>query len=232
MSFGTPAPLPAKMEGNAGTLAGTLRLMNDVNNSKGWYTRGYLPHFDAGAVRTQFITFRLSDSLPQDVLDRIREELEIRKPENISRETFLLAERYLDKGIGECFLRRREVATIVKETLLKFDEERYRLKAWVIMPNHAHVMLRPNEGQKLERITHSIKSFTASKANELLGRKGPFWMREAFDRYIRDGAHFARVFRYIENNPVKAGLCPRPEDWEFSSAWDRRHLASEDPDAI
>lgn len=202
--------------------------MNDEKAIKGWYTRGYLPHFDGGSVRTQFITFRLFDSLPQNVLDRIRQELEIRDPENISRETFILAERYLDEGIGECFLRRPEIATILKDTLLRFDEERYKLKAWVIMPNHAHVLLRPNEGQKLEKITHSIKSFTASVANKLLGRQGPFWMRESFDRYIRDAEHFARVFRYIENNPVKARLCDKPEDWEFSSAWVRRHLADKE----
>ncbi len=195
--------------------------MNESRATKGWYTRGYLPHFDAGPIRTQFITFRLFDSLPQSFLERIKQELETRPSENISRETFMLAEAYLDKGIGECFLRRREIATIVKETLLKFDGERYGLNCWVVMPNHAHVMLRPTEGQTLEKIMHSIKSFTASKANKLLGRKGPFWMREAFDRYIRDADHFERVFRYIENNPVKAGLCERPADWEFSSAWER-----------
>lgn len=197
------------------------RTMNDSTATKGWYTRGYLPHFDAGPIRTQFITFRLFDSLPQNVLERIKQELEIQEPENISREMFVLAESYLDKGIGECFLRRREIATIVKETLLKFNGERFRLNCWVVMPNHAHVILRPNEGQTLEKIMHSIKSYTALKANQLLGRKGPFWMRESFDRYIRDADHFGRVFRYIENNPVKAGLCERPENWEFSSAWER-----------
>lgn len=201
--------------------------MNDENEIKGWYTRGYLPHLDAGTIRTQFITFRLFDSLPRRVLDRIKDELEIRKPENISRETFVLAERYLDKGIGECFLRRREIATIIKETLLKFAGKRYELNAWVIMPNHSHIMLRPNEGESLDKIMHSIKSFTASEANKLLGRKGPFWMREAFDRYIRDAAHFSRVLKYIENNPVKAGLCARPEDWEFSSAWENRQDVGE-----
>lgn len=111
--------------------------MEDSNGPRGWYTRGYLPHFDAGSTRTQFITFRLFDSLPQNVLHRIEQELEIRKPENISRETFILAERYLDKGYGECFLRRRDVATIVKETLLRYDYERFKLNAWVIMPNHS-----------------------------------------------------------------------------------------------
>jgi REP element-mobilizing transposase RayT len=196
--------------------------MADQNQPRGWYTRGYLPHFDAGQHRTQFITFRLFDSLPQSVLRRLRAELELRKPENISHETFILAERYLDKGYGSCFMKRREVAKIVKNALLKYHEERYLLNAWVIMPNHAHILLRPLEGHKYEKIMHSIKSYTANEANKFLGRTGRFWMREAFDRYIRDGEHYRRVVRYIENNPVKAGLCRVPEDWEFSSAWQRR----------
>jgi putative DNA methylase len=89
------------------------------------------------------------------------------------------------------------------------------------MPNHIHVLLRPRPGHKLETIVHSLKSYTALEANKVLGREGQFWMREVFDRYIRDQEHFARTFRYIENNPVKAGLCARPEDWEFSSACKR-----------
>ncbi|MBX3290297.1 MAG: transposase [Acidobacteria bacterium] len=197
--------------------------MEDKNGPRGWYTRGYLPHFDAGPFRTQFITFRLFDSLPQNVLRRIKQELELRKPENISRETFILAERYLDKGYGACFLKRLDVATMVRDALLKYHLERYRLDAWVIMPNHAHLLLRPLEGHMYEKIMHSIKSYTASEANKLLGRKGAFWMREAFDRYIRDDEHYRRVVRYIENNPVKAGLCGLPEEWEFSSAMERRH---------
>ena len=185
---------------------------------RGWYTRGYLPHLDA-AGRTQFITFRLYDSLPQSVLRTIRLELELRRPEHINREIFILAERYLDTGIGDCFLRRPEIARIVRDSLMKYNGERYRLHAWVVMPNHVHLLLKANTGQTLERIIHSIKSYTASEANKLLNRKGSFWMREVFDRYIRDEDHFRRAVRYIENNPVKAGLCREPGDWEFSSAY-------------
>jgi REP element-mobilizing transposase RayT len=78
--------------------------------------------------------------------------------------------------------------------------------------------MRPGEGYSLDKIMHSIKSFTALEANRALARTGSFWMREVFDRYIRSEAHYNRVFRYIENNPVKARLCSSPDDWEFSSA--------------
>lgn len=195
---------------------------------RGWYTRGYLPHFDGGEHRSQFITVRLYDSLPTEVLKRIGQEIELRKPEHISREKFILIEKYLDSGLGRCFLRQRRVAEIVRDSLLKLDGERYRLIAWVIMANHIHLLLRPHPGFPLDKILHSFKSYTSLQSNRALGRSGPFWMREAFDRYIRDEQHFHRTVRYIENNPVKAGLCERAEDWEFGSAWDstRRQDAS------
>lgn len=80
----------------------------------------------------------------------------------------------------------------------------------------------PLSGLHLDQIEHSIKSYTANEANKLLKRKGQFWAVECFDRYIRDYRHFNAVVRYIENNPVKAGLCERPEDWPYGSAAERR----------
>jgi REP element-mobilizing transposase RayT len=65
---------------------------------------------------------------------------------------------------------------------------------------------------------HSLKSYTASEANKLLGRRGTFWMEEYYDRYIRDERHYVKTVAYIENNPVKAKLCRVPEEWAFSSA--------------
>ena len=193
--------------------------MTDKQSPRGWYSRGYLPHFDVGPSRTQFITCRLYDSLPQVVLERIKKELESNGTEDIARQTIILAEKYLDRGYGQCFLRVRSVAEIVRDSIKKFDLVRYLLFAWVIMPNHVHLLLRPLPGFSLEQIAHSFKSYTGLMANRVLGREGTFWMREPFDRYIRDADHFNRTVRYIENNPVKAGLCVRPEDWEFSSAW-------------
>jgi len=69
---------------------------------------------------------------------------------------------------------------------------------------------------------HSLKSFTSHEANKILGRHGHFWFKEYFDRYIRNGEHFRAVVRYIEENPVKARLCEKPEDWKFSSAYFKR----------
>jgi REP element-mobilizing transposase RayT len=95
---------------------------------------------------------------------------------------------------------------------------KYQLTAWVIMPNHVHMLCTPHSAYSLAQIVHSLKSFTASEANKILGQSGRFWQKEYFDRYIRNARHFARVVSYIEKNPVKANLCDRPEDWPFSSA--------------
>jgi len=107
---------------------------------------------------------------------------------------------------------------MVQESLLHFDDQRYRLSAWALMPNHAHMLLTPHASWSLSTIMKSLKSYTSHEANKILGRSGQFWMEDYFDRYIRDTKHFANAIAYVENNPVKAGLCIRPEDWPFSSA--------------
>ena len=184
----------------------------------GWHSRGYLPHFD-GRAMPQFLTFHLADSIPQKVIRGWRQELKSLKYE---QERVLLQrriEKYLDQGYGEAFLKIDRVARIVQDSLLKFDGVRYRLFSWVVMPNHVHSLLTRFEQYELSDILHSLKSFTAHEANKMLGRAGQFWIEDYFDRYIRNQEHFERTVKYIENNPVKAGLCRRAEDWPYSSAW-------------
>jgi len=116
------------------------------------------------------------------------------------------------------------VATMVQNSLLKFDGIRYTLFSWVVMPNHVHSLQTRFEGLELSDLMQAFKSYTAHEANRILQRKGKFWMDDYFDRYMRDSQHFRNTVQYIENNPVKAGLCARPEDWPFSSAWFRKHI--------
>jgi hypothetical protein len=77
-------------------------------------------------------------------------------------------------------------------------------------------------GHELGGIVQSWKSFTAIQANRLLHRTGSFRMADYHDRYIRDERHLKAVRAYIRNNPVKARLCVRPDDWRFGSAWGGR----------
>jgi putative DNA methylase len=185
-----------------------------------WHSRGYIPHFDAMGV-TQTMTFRLFDSMPQNILDLWRKEFEElpEKERELARSKRIDA--YLDNGHGSCYLKDNRLAEIVQNALLHFDGERYALHAWVVMPNHVHVMFTPEQGWEISKIAHSWKSYTANECNKVLKRKGEFWQRESFDRYIRDEKHFASAVLYIENNPVKARLCDKPEDWHWSSAYNR-----------
>lgn len=89
---------------------------------------------------------------------------------------------------------------------------------------HVHILIVTLPGYSVSEIMHSLKSFTSHEANKILGRTGSFWYKEYFDRYIRDGKQFRAVVRYIEENPVKARLCKKPEDWKYSSAFFKKDL--------
>lgn len=188
----------------------------NVSRPRLWYSRGYLPHFDGGEI-FQFITFRLADSLPKKVLDGWKIELEQNLITEIEYQRKL--DKYLDNGYGECHLKDKRIAEMIEETLLLFDGKKYKLIAWILMPNHVHLLLKPNETFSLAEIMHSIKSYTSHEANRILGRKGQFWNKEYFDRFIRNYEHFIKTIAYIENNPVKAGFCAKPSDWRYSSAY-------------
>ncbi|RYG44991.1 hypothetical protein EON79_13690, partial [bacterium] len=84
--------------------------------------------------------------------------------------------------------------------------------------NHVHVVLTPREGIVLARIVQSMKGVSAKRINAISGEQGQRWQADYFDRAVRDEEHFARLVRYIEWNPVKAGLCADPSSWAWSSA--------------
>ncbi len=187
----------------------------------GWHSRGYLPHFDGGEM-AQTVMFRLFDSMPQEVLEQWKDELGQLPPETYNLERRKRIDAYLDRGYGSCYLREDRIAEIVQNAMLHFDSERYSLHAWVVMPNHVHVLFTPKPGWTMSQITHTWKSFTAHEINKVLKREGELWQREPFDRYIRDHKHYANAVSYIENNPVKAGLFEKPEDWRWSSAHNKK----------
>jgi putative transposase len=198
----------------------------------GRYGRGYLPHLRAQG-RCYFVTFRLDGTLPQELLRQYQAEREalLAKLEqggkglSAADEQRLIAlfseriEAYLDAGRGECWLRDPRIGRLVADALQFFEGTRYDLGAWVIMPNHVHVMVRPRGTHLLDRIVKSWKGFTAREANNLLGRTGEtFWAREYYDHLMRDEEERARLGEYIIGNPVKAGLCARPQEWPWTSA--------------
>ena len=183
----------------------------------GWHSRGYFPHFDGEGV-TQHVSFHLADSMPQTVLDRWREELKHLEKTAADTEFRTRIHHYLDAGHGNCWLRDNRFAEIVQNALLHFAGEQYTLHAWCVMPNHVHTLFTPTIGYEMSAIVGAWKSVSAHRCNKLLGRSGQFWHTEPFDRYIRNERHFRNALLYIENNPVKVGLCEKPEDWPWSSA--------------
>jgi REP element-mobilizing transposase RayT len=108
-------------------------------------------------------------------------------------------------------------ASMVEEALWYGCGERYVLDAYVIMPDHVHVLMMPSMGWSLAKILQSIKGFTAREINKVLGRKGSFWQDESFDHLIRDEMDWQDKFNYIHDNPVEAGLVNRAQDFPFSS---------------
>ena len=158
-----------------------------------------------------FLTWRLEGSLP---IARVAEFFTIDGPK------FVELDRLLDAApTGPRWLERPEIASIVVDALMKGEQEsKYELGAWVLMPNHVHAALRPL-GEDLASTVRYIKGSSTREANRLLNRTGlKFWAKDYFDRRIRDWDHEGRVTRYIENNPVKAGLCGAVTDWPWSSA--------------
>ena len=187
-----------------------------------WYSRGYLPHRDRTHL-LQSITFRLADSLPQAELKQLEQKLLLLPEIRRDIEQRKQIERWLDAGMGCCALGNAEAAAFVQRSLLHFDGDHYRILAWVIMPNHVHVLIDPVE--PIAKIVQGWKSFTSRwllAHNERLGLGIPdphrVWMREYWDRFIRDDDHLAATIGYIHRNPVKAGLCQESSHWPWSSA--------------
>ena len=179
---------------------------------KGWHERGYLPHRDEPGLK-QFVTFRLCDSFHESKRSGWESFREIQDPK--VRRTRI--EDYLDKGHGECFLRRPEIAELVESNILKFRGERYSLLAWAIMPSHVHVLFETGSVSMAESVG-AWKRHTSRLANRLLGREGTFWGENYYDTYIRDAEHEQQIIRYIEGNPCRAKLVLNPTDWSWSSA--------------
>jgi len=180
--------------------------------------QGHLPPWEqAGA--TYFVTFRLADSVAENILAAWREEraqwLKFHPPpwdwktaREYTRRFEEEREQWLDQGQGSCLLRQPKAAQIVSEALRHFDRERYLLDAYVVMPNHVHVLVKPVGSHSIADILHSWKSFTANAINRELDREGTVWMREAFDTIVRDVAHLNACRDYIAQNPDKAALLP------------------------
>ena len=171
------------------------------------------------------------------VLERMKQEAEER--ERVIEQMTIPAERIkllyeeqkrqfgrfddeLDRAeFGPVWLSQPEIATIVIDSLHFLDGNRYDLDVFCIMSNHAHVVLTPlakenGDYHALQTIMHSLKRHTARQANKILERDGAFWQDESYDHVIRDQEEWERIVKYVLNNPMKAGLVTKWEDWPWT----------------
>ena len=172
------------------------------------YYERRLPHWHPEGADL-FVTLRLAGSLPPNLRD-------------VSVKTgkaFAAYDRVLDTATaGPMWLKDDRVAQCMVDSLY-FSERKlklYELYAWVVMCNQRARSL--DAAGTMVGIMDRIKTFTAREANRILGRTGAFWQRESFDRWVRNEKEFHSIVSYIEENPVKAGLCAKAEDWKWSSA--------------
>jgi REP element-mobilizing transposase RayT len=167
------------------------------------FYRRNLPHWIPPDA-TIFLTFRLAGSLPAT---------QTTKGDGLCHE---LCHKPQEQTKGPFWLLDDRVAAMVSEAVIYGEEAGYyELFAWVVMPNHVHLLIRPVKD--LARITQWIKGRTARVGNRILRRSGAFWQDESFDRWIRSWEEFQGAVDYIETNPVKSGLTETPQAWKWSS---------------
>ncbi len=185
--------------------------MNRIN------TRSRLVHCDLPGTY-QAITYRLGDALPQEVI----RTWERGHPARDSLQKRQYIERYLDGSHGSCLLKHPVNAEIVIDSWKYNHGKQYDLIAYVVMPNHVHLVIKTYSNHPLNKIVHSWKSYTAQVINNHIrcgqdARTPRIWQRGYWDRMIRNKRHLNVMIDYIHNNPVKAFLCLQAKDWPWSS---------------
>ncbi len=204
------------------------------------FYRRRLPHWVPDRA-VFFLTWRLEGSLPKQVVERLRQEKRRmeeepgRPGESAEQRALRTGKRIFarwDKALADALHTREnaprwlgldKVARIFVETVREKQDDLFRLHRYVIMPNHVHLLLEPAADPisglpvALQRITQNLKGASSRRANFVLGRTGPFWQAEGFDHWVRDSQEHERIVAYIDDNPVRAGLCGKPESWPWGS---------------
>lgn len=170
-----------------------------------------LPHWNQKS-KFQFVTFRLADSLPQSKIEElklIKDRFEQANPKPWTEQTLQqyykligpIEDKLLDNGLGSCILKMKNARDILSSSIMYFDNVKYEVIAFVIMPNHVHLLLRLLDNHTISECMHSIKSYSAKMINRLLNGTGSIWMKEYFDRMIRGEDHLRHCINYIIKNP-------------------------------
>ena len=197
------------------------------------YYKRNLPHIQPENA-ILFITYRLAFSLPMEISKILLERrkyfdkklikinpIERKKLENTyNKVLFKIEDQFLDNySLEPLWLKNKEIAGIVINSLLFNHQKLYDLHFSLVMPNHVHTVLKPLQDSNkqyysIAKIMKEHKSFTATESNKILNRNGQFWHHESYDHFIRDDEEYYRIKNYVFNNPVKARLVEQYEDWK------------------
>jgi REP element-mobilizing transposase RayT len=202
-----------------------------------FYYKQDLPHVQPPGA-TIFVTFRLANSLPEQVIEKFIDEnkkLEQKvlndsqagnakdHTEQLHKKQFARFDNLLHFYASSkvCYLKDDRVANLVSESIHYRNNKFYDLIAFCIMPNHVHLLITPlqenvDQYYSLTKILHSLKGHTAFQANKTLNRTGTFWQRESYDHVVRDDEELSRIVAYILFNPVRAKLTSDWQDWPWS----------------
>ena len=191
----------------------------------GYYHHNKLPHFDQ-ADAIQCITIRLQDALLPAHIRQLK--MAGNAP---ARSEFRELDDRLDRGYGASFLIEPHIARIIIDALEFRDGRVFRMYAWVLMPNHMHMIIRQMEDQPLGTIVKSFKTYTARDINKTRSRTGQVWQFDYFDRLIRSERQLSAAVDYLHYNPVKAGLVSQMKEWEYGSyrSYQRKLVQGLDP---
>jgi putative transposase len=203
-------------------------------NPQDIYYRHHLPHIHPEGYLI-FITFNLVESLPKEVVKSLKDQRDQELKASDASRRSQVHEKYFnkyDEWLDRCrngpkWLQDQNIASIVTKKIRSFENERYELLTYCIMPNHVHLLVKPivkevinHQGTTaaylLADTLRLIKGSTARECNLVLKRTGSFWHHESYDHYVRDDQELERIIKYILNNPVKAGLVKEWTEWKFT----------------
>ncbi len=196
------------------------------------YKSRNLPHWYS-ADKPVFVTYRLKFTIPMSVitefnakrsewfqnLSNMKVDDKLAEEANKSLTQFYWLDELISKSAEvPQILSRKDLTDVITDTFNHHNKIRYDLLAYCVMPNHVHVLFNPlkqSDGDiyPLARITYSWKRFTATKINRILKRSGALWQQESYDHMVRDESELRSMMQYIIDNPVKAGLVDKWEDW-------------------
>ena len=134
----------------------------------------------------------------------------------LQRRYFQTIEKYTDTHQGFCPFRTVSCARALIQSFEALDSSGWHIQHYAIMPNHVHLLaqVRPESTDMQPTLSH-WKGATSRAANQILQRSGAFWQHDWFDRVIRSEAELERIKKYIQQNPVKAGLCQKWQEYPY-----------------